>query len=108
MTTRKISRFVWLRPRNGNAGQLGARIRRRVSLRLECLDERIVPTVINVNSTADIATPPPGVITLREAIHELVAPLSGNGGCINLTVPGDYKLTMGSLGIASLRPEAGV
>jgi predicted outer membrane repeat protein len=61
-------------------------------LNLEQLDERIVPAVYNVNSTADILNPPAGVVTLRSAIEAANATPGGN--TINLTVSGTYKITI--------------
>jgi hypothetical protein len=45
----------------------------------------------NVNSTADILNPPPGVVTLRSAIQ---AANANGGNTINLTVAGVYKITL--------------
>ena len=41
----------------------------RPQVRLESLENRLVPAVFNVNSLADILTPPGGVVTLRSAIQ---------------------------------------
>jgi len=49
-------------------------------------------TVYNVNSTADLLTPPHGVLTLRAAIKAANAHPGNN--IINLTVAGDYKITL--------------
>jgi hypothetical protein len=38
-------------------------------LRLEALEDRFAPAVFNVNSLADILSPPAGVVTLRSAIE---------------------------------------
>jgi len=46
----------------------------------------------NVNSTADILTPPTGVVTLRSAIQ--AANTTAGGSTINLTIAGDYKITI--------------
>jgi hypothetical protein len=46
----------------------------------------------NVNSTADILNPPPGVVTLRSAIQ--AANSRSGGNTINLTVAGVYKITL--------------
>jgi hypothetical protein len=64
----------------------------RSRLWLEQLDERIVPAVFNVNSLADILVPPPGMMTLRLAIE--TANTTPGPNTINLTVPGDYKITL--------------
>jgi hypothetical protein len=48
--------------------------------------------VFNVNSTLDTLAPPPGVTTLRSAIQQANATPGGN--TINLTVPGDYRITL--------------
>jgi hypothetical protein len=61
-------------------------------LRIERLDERILPSVFNVNSTADILSPPAGVVTLRSAIQ--AANSNATSNTINLTVPGTYKITI--------------
>jgi len=52
------------------------------------------PTVFNVNSTADILSPPAGTVTLRSAIVAANADVSGNPAVINLTVAGTYTLTL--------------
>jgi hypothetical protein len=52
------------------------------------------PLVINVNSTADILAPPPGVVTLRSAIVAANADPGADPVIINLTVPGTYNLTL--------------
>jgi hypothetical protein len=70
----------------------GRRRSSRSRLWLEQLDERIAPAVFNVNSLADILTPPAGVVTLRSAIEAANATAGPN--TINLTVPGDYKTTI--------------
>jgi hypothetical protein len=59
---------------------------------LEMLEDRLVPAVLNVNSTADILSPPPGVLTLRSAIQAANATTGNN--TINLTVAGTYKITL--------------
>jgi hypothetical protein len=71
------------------------RTRRRVlrtRLGLEILEYRIVPAIFNVNSTADVLSPPAGTVTLRSAIEQANATPGGN--IINLTVPGVYKITI--------------
>jgi hypothetical protein len=59
---------------------------------LELLEDRLVPAVINVNSTADILAPPSGTVTLRSAIEQ--ANKTAGGNLINLTVPGTYNITL--------------
>jgi hypothetical protein len=59
---------------------------------LESLEERWAPAVFNVNSTGDILSPPPGVVTLRSAIETANATPGGN--TINLTVPGTYQILL--------------
>jgi len=49
-------------------------------------------TTYNVNSTADLLNPPPGILTLRAAL-QLANAATGNK-VINLAVPGDYKITL--------------
>ncbi len=68
---------------------------RRTRLQLEYLEDRVVPAVINVNSTADVALTQlaPGQVTLREAIQ--MANTNGDASnTINLTVAGDYQLKL--------------
>jgi hypothetical protein len=77
---------------------------RRARLSLEPLENRLVPTVFNVNSLADLSIVG-GVdhanghilghgntVTLRSAIEAANATPGGN--TINLTVPGTYKITL--------------
>jgi hypothetical protein len=64
----------------------------RVRLHLEGLEIRLVPATFNVNSTADILSPPPGTITLRSAIQSANGTPGGN--TINLTIAGTYKITL--------------
>jgi hypothetical protein len=72
-------------------------VRNRTQPRLEILEDRCAPAVFNVNSTADLLTPPAGVVTLRSAIERVNATVGNN--IINLTVSGVYKITLaGSLG----------
>jgi fibronectin-binding autotransporter adhesin len=52
------------------------------------------PVVLNVNSTADILSPPAGVVTLRSAIVAANADPGANPVIINLTVAGTYNLTL--------------
>lgn len=65
---------------------------RRVRLHAEVLAERIAPAVFNVNSTADILSPPAGIVTLRSAIQGANA--TPGADTINLTVPGTYGILL--------------
>jgi hypothetical protein len=56
------------------------------------LEDRVVPAVINVISTADHLTPPAGIVTLHPAIE--AANMTTGDNVINLTVPGTYKITL--------------
>ncbi len=73
-------------------------LNRRQTLKpdFELLEDRAVPAVFNVNSTLDTLTPPTGVTTLRSAIQQANATPGGN--TINLTVPGDYRITLPGAG----------
>jgi hypothetical protein len=92
----EIRNEIWIamhRPTTTKAGRRRSAGRdRRSYLWLEELDERIVPAVFNVNSLADILMPPAGVVTLRSAIE--AANITPGPNTINLTVPGDYKITL--------------
>ncbi len=60
---------------------------------VEWLEDRLVPAVINVNSTADILNPGAGVVTLRSAIQQ--ANTNGDASnTINLTVAGTYRISL--------------
>jgi hypothetical protein len=61
-------------------------------LLLLMLAQAAYANTFNVNSTADILNPPPGMVTLRSAIQ--AANSTGGGNTINLTVPGVYKITL--------------
>lgn len=65
---------------------------RRVRLNAELLSERIAPAVFNVNSLADIFSPPAGVVTLRSAIR--AANATPGADIINLTVRGTYGISL--------------
>ncbi len=65
--------------------------RRRTPRIIEALESRVVPTVFTVNSTADILSPPAGVVTLRSAIQASNA--SPGTDTINMPLAGTYKLT---------------
>src|SRR5207253_10100645 len=70
--------------------------KRRALPNLETLEERCVPAIFNVNSTADLLLPPVGVVTLRSAIEAANANAQDN--VINLSVPGTYKITIPGAG----------
>jgi hypothetical protein len=62
---------------------------------LECLEDRHVPAIIDVNTLADIPLNQlqPGQITLRDAIQ--IANTNGDtSNTINLTLPGVYQITL--------------
>src|SRR5678816_3204535 len=52
------------------------------------------PLTLNVNSTADILSPPAGVVTLRSAIAAANADVSANPTIINLQPATTYNLTL--------------
>ena len=68
----------------------------RLGLSLETLEDRLVPAVFNVNSLADLLTPPAGAVTLRSAIQ--AANASPGDDTINLTLPGTYQITLSGSG----------
>lgn len=61
---------------------------------LEGLESRVVPAVFNVNSLADILSPPTGTVTLRSAVQ--AANTTPGPNTINLTVAGSYLITSSS------------
>jgi hypothetical protein len=65
---------------------------RSVRLKVEVLEDRAIPAIINVNSLADILSPGAGVVTLRSAIQS--ANTTAVSNIINLTVPGTYKIAL--------------
>ena len=69
----------------------GSAKRPPLGLKLESLEDRSVPAVFNVNSLADVLTPPNGVVTLRSAIEAANATPGSN--TINLDIAGTYKIT---------------
>src|SRR5438876_999726 len=72
----------WLKGRSQRR-QDGATARKyRAVPKLETLEDRCVPAVFNVNSTADLLVPPAGVVTLRSAIDAANpdGPTSTGGG----------------------------
>jgi hypothetical protein len=81
---------IWLFLRNTSVNRAARRHRRPV---VECLEERCVPAVFNVNSTADLLAPPAGVVTLRSAIQAANANADATS-TINLTLPGTYAITL--------------
>jgi hypothetical protein len=82
----------WLRNRSlWRQDGTGAR-KHRARPRLETLEDRCVPAVFNVNSTADLLVPPIRVVTLRSAIEAANATPGNN--TINFVVPGTYKITV--------------
>ncbi len=60
--------------------------------RLEGLEDRLAPATFNVNSTADVLSPPTGTVTLRSAIQAANSTTGDN--TINLTVAGTYQITL--------------
>src|SRR5262245_31591983 len=61
-----MSNRIWNRPRRPRPA---ARPRPSCRLALEALEDRCVPAAtFTVNSTADLAAPPAGTVTLRSAI----------------------------------------
>ena len=79
--------------RSRRCRNVSARTRsRRSRFSVELLEDRVVPAVFNVNSTADILKPPTGIVTLRSAIEQ--ANQTPGGNIINLTVAGTYKTTL--------------
>jgi hypothetical protein len=65
---------------------------------VETLEDRLTLSVFNVNSTADILAPAPGVVTLRSAIQAANATSDPAGNLINLTMAGTYKITVPGVG----------
>jgi hypothetical protein len=74
--------------------------RRPTRLKLEALEDRVAPAVINVTSLADLANPPAGIVTLRSAIQTANTNADASN-TINLTVPGTYALSAGELAITA-------
>ena len=70
--------------------------RSRLRPALERLEDRLAPAVFNVNSLADILSPPAGVVTLRSAIEAANATPGNN--TIDLTLAGTYKITIPGAG----------
>ncbi len=91
----------WLLPRNTSARRSARRFRRPA---VECLEDRCVPAVFNVNSLADLSIVggvnadgtikgQGNTITLRSAIQAANANSGAGGNVINLTLAGTYKIT---------------
>jgi hypothetical protein len=86
---------VWSKAVASNRRKTVSPARRRVWPQLECLEDRVVPAVINVNTTADIPLNQlkPGQVTLRDAIQ--IANTNGDAAnTINLTVAGVYNISL--------------
>src|ERR1700733_8058506 len=82
----------WLKSNTKPSQSNGGVRNKRTRLLLEPLEQRMAPAVFNVNSTADILSPPSGTVTLRSAIEAANATPGGNN--IYLTVAGTYKITI--------------
>jgi hypothetical protein len=93
MLSRLLGKSRARHARIGNHGR-GSRARPLV----EPLEDRLAPVVYNVNSTADILAPPPGVVTLRSAIQAANSISDPAGNFINLTIAGTYKITIPGAG----------
>jgi hypothetical protein len=92
-----VSRLLWKsRTRHARTGNHGRGSRARPLV--ETLEDRLAPAVFNVNSTADILAPAPGVVTLRSAIQAANATSDPAGNLINLTIAGTYKITVPGAG----------
>ena len=61
-------------------------------LKVEALEDRVVPATFNVNSLADVLSPGAGLVTLRSAIQS--ANTTAGPNSINLTVPGTYGIAL--------------
>jgi hypothetical protein len=71
----------------------GRRTRPSCRPRLECLEDRAVPAVFTVNSTADVLSPTAaGTVTLRSAIEAANATPGNN--TINIATPGTYTISL--------------
>jgi predicted outer membrane repeat protein len=87
----------WLNAKSSRVGRGPSRATaRRARLGLEHLEDRAVPAVFNVNSLADVLSPPDTVVTLRSAIE--MANATPGSNTINLTVAGTYKITLPGAG----------
>jgi hypothetical protein len=80
--------------------RISSRPRRARLLEVDGLEARRLLTVYNVNSLADILSPPSGTVTLRSAIAAANASAAaGVSNTIELSVPGTYDLPLGELAI---------
>ena len=59
---------------------------------VEPLEARLLFAVFNVDTTADVLMPPPGVVSLRSAVEG--ADTTPGDNTLNLTVPGTYRITL--------------
>jgi hypothetical protein len=86
----------WLKGRSQRRHDAAACRKHRAVPKLETLEDRCVPAVFNVNSTADLLAPPAGVVTLRSAIEAANATPGNN--TLHLAVAGTYKITLAGAG----------
>src|SRR5262245_35074071 len=71
------------------------RSRRRFQLRLEVLEDRAVPAILNVTTTLDVIDAHDGLLSLREAVIQANAAQGAN----TIVVPaGSYMLTRAGTG----------
>jgi hypothetical protein len=86
-----------IRPRRSSKAKVSCRAR---YLEVDVLEARRVPTVLVVNSLADILSPPAGTVTLRSAIESAnQSAAMGVSNTIDLSVVGTYRIT--TLGTAT-------
>jgi hypothetical protein len=86
---------MWSKALASDRRKASSAMRPRVRPRLEYLEDRLVPAVIDVTTTADIPLNQlaPGQVTLRDAIQ--IANTNGDASnTINLTVAGTYNLSL--------------
>jgi hypothetical protein len=79
---------AWFRSRDDQAKPLP---KRRARLGIESMEDRSVPAVFLINSTADVLPQPAGVVTLRSGIQAANATPGNN--TILLLEAGTYQLT---------------
>jgi|SRR5579884_464204 len=94
-TCASVFSHVWSKTFASGRRTASVAAQRRVRPGLECLEDRLVPAVINVNTLADIPLNQlqPGQITLRDAIQ--IANTNGEASnTINLTLPGVYQISL--------------
>jgi hypothetical protein len=85
----KLLRQLW----NGSSRVRQIQVRQhQFRPRLEILEDRFAPAVFNFNRITDLLNQPAGVVTLRSAIE--VADAGPNGNSVNLTVDGNYQITL--------------